>query len=333
MTSLCLRGRLMKSLNIIVRLALVLFIAQPASANPTSYPLTVSSCGEPILIPRKPHCAIFHDVNIAEMGFALHLQDDMCGVTGISGWSKETPRFNAMRGSIPELAPRYPSLVDLIAAHTDLYVAGWNYGMSVGGDVTPERLAYFHIPAIILTESCLNHFGSKRLPLTLDALLYGDLLRLGRIFDKQDAAQALVTSMKSRVAAIQARIKARRDVPVFLYDSGQEAPLTAGRYALATRLIQLAGGRNVIDDLPKNWGRTSWEVVATRRPQAIIFVDYGHGVASKEDWVRSMRLLRQIPAVKTRHFITLRYEALTPGPANIDAIEALARFLHPDSAP
>ncbi|UYH51194.1 ABC transporter substrate-binding protein [Candidatus Kirkpatrickella diaphorinae] len=301
-----------------------------AETAPSQYPLTISNCGAEILIPRKPHCAIFHDVNIAEMGFALHLQNEMCGVTGISGWNKETPSFRKLRGNVPERAPRYPSLETLIASHADLFVAGWNYGMNPGGDVTPERLARYHVPAIILSESCLRQWHHPHFPVTLDALLYNDLLRLGRIFDRQDVAQSLVASMKARVAAVRARIAGQRAVPVFLYDSGTDAPLTAGRYALASRIITLAGGRNIADDLPTNWGRTSWERVAMRQPEALIFVDYGQGVSQKAHWVRHQRLLQQSPAVRHHHYIALPYDALTPGPANIDAIEALARFLHPD---
>ncbi|MEE8657827.1 Fe/B12 periplasmic-binding domain-containing protein [Acetobacteraceae bacterium EV16G] len=312
-------------------LTLTLLLSMRAvDAAPSHYPLTVSNCGEDIVIPRKPHCAIFHDVNIAEMGFALHLQNDMCGVTGISGWNKETPSFRKLRGNVPERAPRYPSLETLIASHADLFVAGWNYGMNVGGDVTPERLARYHIPAIILSESCLRQWHHPHLPVTLEALLYSDLLRLGRIFDRREAAASLVASMKARVAAVRARMIGRRAVPVFIYDSGTDAPLTAGRYALASRLIALAGGRNIADDLPTNWGRTSWERVAMRQPEAIIFVDYGQGVSQKARWVRHLRLLQQSPGVRHHRYISLPYDALTPGPANIDAIEALARFLHPD---
>ncbi len=35
--------------------------------------------------------------------------------------------------------------------------------------------------------------------------------------------------------------------------------------------------------------------------------------------------------VRRGRVMPLRYEALTPGPANIDAIEQLARALHPDA--
>ena len=48
-----------------------------------------------------------HDINMSEIAFSLGLQDRMVGVTGISGWYKTTPEFDALRGDIPELAPKY----------------------------------------------------------------------------------------------------------------------------------------------------------------------------------------------------------------------------------
>lgn len=41
-------------------------------------------------------------------------------------------------GELPELAERYPSKEVLLGAGAGFYFAGWNYGMKVGGKVTPE---------------------------------------------------------------------------------------------------------------------------------------------------------------------------------------------------
>ena len=51
-----------------------------------------------------------HDMNMTEMAFALGLQDKIVGLTGITGWYKTSPGFDEMRGDIPELAPKYPTV-------------------------------------------------------------------------------------------------------------------------------------------------------------------------------------------------------------------------------
>ena len=118
------------------------------SANSADFPVTINSCGKPVTFDRPPQRAIIHDINMAEMAFALKLQDQIVGLTGITGWYKMTPEFYKEMGDIPELAPKYPSLETILAANPDFFFAGWNYGMKVGGDVTPETLKKYNIKHI-----------------------------------------------------------------------------------------------------------------------------------------------------------------------------------------
>ncbi|MBF4318216.1 ABC transporter substrate-binding protein, partial [Vibrio anguillarum] len=76
----------------------------------------------------------------------------------------------------PELAPKYPSLETLLAANTDFFFAGWNYGMKVGGDVTPQTLAPYGVDTLVLTESCI-HTGDQSGSANME-LLYGDVIKL-----------------------------------------------------------------------------------------------------------------------------------------------------------
>lgn len=104
-----------------------------SAANAADFPVTIDSCGTPVTFTQAPKRAVIHDLNMSEMAFALGLQDRIVGLTGITGWYKMTPEFKHHMGSIPELAPKYPSLETLLAANPDFFFAGWNYGMKVGG--------------------------------------------------------------------------------------------------------------------------------------------------------------------------------------------------------
>lgn len=296
-----------------------------------AYPITIESCGQPVTITHRPMHAVIHDVNMAEMAFALHLQPFMRGVTGISGWNKRTPVFQQALGSIPELATHYPTLEQLLTAGTDFFFAGWNYGMHIGGDVTPETLAAQDIPTLVLSESCIRVGGKKNLP-TMD-LLYGDELKLGKVFDRDADAQQLVAEWQGRVQSVQKRLKNSRSRRVFLYDSGRDRPFTAGQYALATEVIRLGGGKNIFDDLPTNWSSSSWENAALRDPEAILIVDYGTGIQDSLAFLRSQPLMMETTALKDNRILAVRYDEMTPSPANIDAIEKIAHVLHPDLIP
>ncbi len=110
---------------------LLLLLSSPfALAN--QFPVTVDSCGKPITFNQPPQRAVINDLNMAEMAFALDLQQRIVGLTGITGWYKLTPEFKAAMGAIPELAPKYPALETLLAVRPDFFFAGWNYGMKIG---------------------------------------------------------------------------------------------------------------------------------------------------------------------------------------------------------
>ncbi|WP_249212707.1 ABC transporter substrate-binding protein [Acetobacter thailandicus] len=309
-------------------LSLITFSLFSTTTQATTYPITVQSCGQPVTITHRPEHAVIHDINMADMAFALHLQPYIAGFSGLSGWNKLTPAFKKQQQNIPEIAPRYPTMEQLLAAKTDLFFAGWNYGMHPGGDVTPETLAAQGIPTLVLSESCFRN-GQKPVPATLD-LLYQDELRLGQVFDRETEAQALITGWKKRVTAVQHHLKNTTSLRVFLYDSGLSTPFTAGGYALASTLISMGGGENIFKDLPASWGNASWEAAALQDPEAILIIDYGQNRQNIFNFLQHHNLMSETQAFKNRKILFVRYDEMTPSPYNIDAIEKIAAFLHPD---
>ena len=156
-------------------------------------------------------------------------------------------RIRSRLSGRPELTPKYPTIENLVAATPDLFFAGWYYGMRPGGDVTPETLAPHGIKTLILTESCV-HLDKSRPTASLD-LLYTDVKRLGRIFGKDAEAAALVAGWKARVAEIKAAVGDVTGKRVFLYDSGEDKPFTAGRFAMPTAMIEALGATNITADM------------------------------------------------------------------------------------
>lgn len=305
-------------------LALAFGVAQTAAAE-----VTVDNCGTPIRFADTPQRLVVHDMNMTEMAFALGLQDRIVGLTGITGWYKTSPTFDALRGDIPELAPKYPTVENLVSAAPDLFVAGWYYGMKPGGEVTPDTLAPFGIQTLVLTESCV-HLHKDRPQATMD-LLFDDVIRLGQVMDVAETAEALVAGWRSKLAAIEAETTELAKPRVFLLDGPADAPFTAGKYAIPDAMIAAAGGLNVTHDLETSWGRTSWEAVAAANPEVLVLLDYqtGNGAADTFKFLQDHPVMAYTDAVKNGRWIGLRYEELTPGPANIDAIEKLAKALHP----
>jgi len=293
-----------------------------------TFPVTVDSCGEPLTFTAPPKRALIHDLNMTEMALALHLNPQMVGVSGISGWYKTGPEFKAALGNIPEVAPKYPTLENVLSVNPDFFFAGWNYGMKVGGEVTPNTLAKYNIKTLVLSESCI-HVNKQRPAASMD-LLYTDFIKFGTIFGKEAQAKATVVQWKTRLAKLTSTgTSTSKDTRVFLYDSGEDKPFTAGKYAIPTAMIAAAGGHNIMADMETSWGTTSWETVAARNPQFLVLLDYqdGNGVSKLLQFLQSHPAMKETDAVKNKRYVALRYAELTPGPANIEAIEKIAKAM------
>ena len=305
-------------------LALSLGTAQ-AFAAATHYPLTINSCDRQVTFKQAPQHALSHDINMTQMMLALGLKPRMVGYSGVSGWKAVTPQMSTLLDGLPELAAKYPSVETLLNANVDFLFAGWDYGMRIGGDLTPQTLAPLGINVYELTESCA--FVMKRPAASLDDT-YNDLRNLGRIFDVQDRANALIAQMQEQVAEVQKDLP--KDKPrVFLYDSGEDRAMTSGRLGMPQALIDAAGGRNILDDVEASWTRVNWETVVERNPQVIVIVDYSEVTAEqKQQFLLNNQALQGVDAIKNQRFIVIPYVQATPGIDNVLAVETLAKGFH-----
>lgn len=304
-------------------LALSVLAATSSAALAAGYPITVTSCDREVRFDAAPERAVSNDVNLTEMMLALGLTDHMVGYTGVSGWKTLDEGLREGIAELPELAPEYPSKEVLLGAEADFYFAGWNYGMRVGGEVTPQTLGAFDIAVYELSESCAHIMDKPKASMND---LYNDLLNLGAIFDVSDRAELLVENYKIDLQDFQSGLHALEEpVSVFVYDSGEDKPFTAGAYGMPTALIEAAGGRNIMDDVQSSWVEIGWEPVIERNPEVIVIVDYGDVTAEQKiDFMKSNPAFAAIPAVANDRFVVLEYVEATPGPRNIAAVKRLA---------
>ena len=303
--------------KILTLLALTSLIGGSALAE-----TTINSCNRTVSFDSPPKRAISNDVNLTEMMLVLGLADHMVGYTGISGWKTLDEEMRANVKQLPELSSKYPTKEVIVGANADFFFAGWNYGMKVGGEVTPETLEPFGVKVYELTESCTHIM--KKGKASIDDM-YADLLNLGAIFDVEDTAKNLVNNYKAELKSFKDDLETGEPVRAFVYDSGEDTPFTAGLYAMPTALIEAAGGVNVMNGFEKSWGTVTWEEVVAQNPEVIIIVNYGSVTAEqKRAFMMSNPAFANIDAVKNDRFVTLEYVEATPGPRNIKAIKTLA---------
>lgn len=300
-----------------------------AAAN-GHYPVTVQNCGQQKTFAKAPQRVVTNDVGITEIMFALGLTDRMAGfvMPEDKGDLTAVPWKDGYQRT-KWLSKKTINKELVLDARADLVFAGWNYGFNEGEGFTPAALAKVGVDSYLLSESCRNGRGKARGVMPPLNALYTDLRNLGKVFDVEERAEALVAKFRKQVADAQAKALKGKDRPrVFLYDGGQDKPFTSGLYAAPHDIITRAGGDHVMKDLKDSWVTVGWETVVARDPEVIVINNYGDTSAEqKRQFLKSYPPLAQVSAVKNDRIVVLDYAELVESPRNPAAIASLAEDL------
>ncbi|WP_372396493.1 ABC transporter substrate-binding protein [Azospirillum sp. HJ39] len=310
-------------------LALLLGTAA-CGAHAQSYPVEVANCFETTRFTGPPKRPMVHDTNMTQTMLDLGLADRLVAVSGIAGAEHRLVAPPGIVAALPRLPDRAPTLEAVLSVDPDFLFAGWSYGFNEARGLTPARLAEMGVATYTLRESCIR-IGPRE-PIGMDTL-YADLLALGKIFGISDRAEAMVADFRRRVAAVTERTGTAADRPRVMYcdDCHTEgAPLSVGREGMTSLLMELAGGRNIFDDIPNSYVRVSWEEMVRRNPQWIIVSDHRIPAEATIRNLLAAPQLADVEAVRERRFIVLTYAEQTPSTRNVDALERMARTLHPE---
>lgn len=294
-----------------------------ANAQETEFPLTIDNGSRKIVIENVPERAVSLNGHTTEVMLSLGLASKLIGTSYMN--HPVLDEYKNEYDKIPVLADNksYPSLEVLLGADPD-----FTYG----------RLSAYRDTAIATVES-LEQFGINAYAVkgtlidgaTMDDV-YEDITNIGMIFDVQPRANALVEKMKSEIADVQRSVEniTGEPVRVLVFDSGTDAIYTAGT-ALQTNLIELAGGRNVFDDLTETWANVSWEEAVARAPEVIVINDYGQTTAEQKiELLKNNPALASIPAIQNNRFVVLPLSSMFEGVRIPKGVMTLAKGFYPD---
>jgi len=202
----------------------------------------------------------------------------------------------------------------IVALHPDLVLAG-----EIN---TPDLVA-------ALEKLGLTVYYLKN-PATLEDM-YANLATVGSLTGHAAQAADLVSSLKARVAAVDAAIAPLNSRPTVYYEldaTDPTKPYTAGPGTFVDLLIQRAGGTNVGSGLTSAYAQISLEQLVVANPQVIILGDAAYGesaqtVAARAGW-------SALAAVQSGQIYPFDDNLVSrPGPRLVDGLEALAKLLHP----
>jgi iron complex transport system substrate-binding protein len=310
--------------------ALLLACLIPAPA--IAFPVTVQSCFDEATFDQVPERPIVNDANMTQTIIDLGLLDRFVGIGGIGGVEHHlsAPPDVIEKVKAKEFSERYPTMEAILGQDPDFYFAGWRYGFNEADGITPKGLAEFGIGTYVMYESCIRI--GKRPPISMDTL-YADILALGQIFSISEKAEAMVADYRERVAAITERVEKAARKPRVMYCGDcntDNPPLSIGAEGTPKLLAKMAGGENIFDDIPDSYVRVSWDAVIERDPEWIIISNHRIPTEEMIEYLTTSPVLKDVTAVKKRNFVLMTYAERSPSTRNVDALERLARAMHPD---
>lgn len=309
---------------------LLLCAAGPALA----YPVAVAACNDAVRFDHAPLRPVVNDSNMVQTVIDMGLTSRFVGFGSV----KRPLDMNILKGppaalgwvKAHQIADRYPSTEQVLGANPDFYFAGWNFGLGAQTGVTPEALGQFGVKTYVLNESCIRI--GKRAPVSMETM-YADVRALGRIFNVEPRAEAMIAGFKTRVAVVTARTSKAKTRPKVMYcgTCDSDGPvLVIGAEGMPAALITLAGGTNLYPEIADSYVRVGWETVIARDPDWILLAPSGIPADQAIRYLTTAPALKNLTAVKKRQFIVMTYPERSPSTRNVEALERLARTIHPE---
>jgi iron complex transport system substrate-binding protein len=158
---------------------------------------------------------------------------------------------------------------------------------------------------------------------------------LGDILGTRAAAERVAHGIEEKLQAIAARVAGRPRPLVLLVLSRDPQSLrniyANGGYGFLHDMIDIAGGRDVFDDVQRENVQPSTELILARRPEVIIELRYGAAATGHDD-LAPWQALPSLPAVKNHRLYQLVGDRFVDaGPHVADATEQFARTIHPEA--
>jgi iron complex transport system substrate-binding protein len=278
---------------------------QSSAGTPADRVIT-DEVGREVKMPAEVKRIVTLAPNLTETVYALGLEERLAGDTDYC----DTPVAAKSKPHVGN--PQNPSLEAIVALHPDLVLAT----TSINRVETADALKRLGIPVYTSDPHTVR----------------GMLDSIGRMAELMGAGQQgaeLVGRMQQRLSALHRRFDGQKMVHV-LFVVWEDPLITIGQNTFIADALRWAGAESVVLS-KQNWPQLSLEEVVRLQPDYIVFTsDHGEGGATQLADLRSRPAWRGLDAVAMGHVVDVSEEAVRPSPGLVDAIEQLARELHPD---
>ena len=305
------KNRLASLIFVLTLAALILLAgcASPAAAPAPSPTTLTDQLGRAVNIDKVPQRIISLAPSNTEILYALGLADRIVAVTDYCDYppeAKQKPKIGGFSS---------PNIESIIALSPDLVLAA---SIHEKGQI-PQ-----------MAEKGLTVFALA--PRTIDEIQQAITL-VGKITGKDKEAAALVGDMNKRLKAVTDKTSGLTALDRLrtMYLVWHDPLMAAGAKTIQDELIAKAGGTNIAAGLTE-YAKISLETVIQSNPEVMVAgVGHGAGQDAPFQFLKTEDRLKDTAArVNNRIYGVDANMVSRPGPRIVDALEELARSIHPE---
>lgn len=286
------------------------------------YEVVIDNFNKVTTYKQVPERIVALSIGEVEICLGLGLEDKIKGIVIAEGYAKD---YDESIQKIPILAEGFgatcvPSLETIIDVEPD-FVYGTAFAFNADYGIAAQK---------DFDELGINTYVTKGTyddVITIDDV-YEDITNIGKIFNKEEEAIKLINGMKEEIAKYEIKDRSQ-PVKVLVCDSAEKQVSIAGGTALITSFVETVGGRNIFDDIEKQFTKVSWETIAERNPEVIVINEY-EGMTSEEkiNMLKSNPVMEDVEAIKNNNFVIVPLDYSLPSLKNVEAVKILAQGIN-----
>ncbi|GAC56302.1 putative ABC transporter substrate-binding protein [Gordonia hirsuta DSM 44140 = NBRC 16056] len=318
----------MRTLQTVVTVTTAAALSLGLSACGTNEPsadggtVSLTNCGRTVTLPAPAARGVTVNQGATESALTVGAGDQLVGTAYLD--DAIAPALQAAYDKVPVLAPKYPSLEQVLTVHPDLVAASYSSAFGDKGIGTREELAGLGIATYVSPFGCENK--DDRPAASWEAIA-GEVSDYGVLFGRSAQADEVNTRMRQQLSDLE-RDAHGKGVRIFWWDNGTDTPSAGAGQGGPQLIMDAVGATNVFADQPGNWADVSWEQVLRADPEVIVLIDADFSSAdSKKAYLQADPVLKNLTAVREQSYLVLPFSESTPGARTIDGAVALSDHL------
>jgi iron complex transport system substrate-binding protein len=284
-------------------LCVSLHAAQGAGATHTF----TDEVGRRVEIPQEVDRVVSLAPNLTEMVFALGEGNRLAGDTDFCDYPAEATQKPHVGG------PVNPNMEEIVSLKPDLVLAT----KSINRRETVNALERIGVPVYVTDPHNVEE-------------MIASVEHVGSALGMEKSAGALVGDLRGRLSALDRRL-AGSEMRRVLFVVWTDPLISVGRDTFIADALRRAGGRSVVDTKVE-WPHVSLEEIVRLQPEVLVFASAHAGETQHDiDGLLTRPGWKNLQAIQRGNIVVISDAINRPAPRMVDAIEHLARALHPQA--